>query len=134
MLGDWNEDIQICKSLPQEDFYQRINKDKTLVKVHNDFLFAAVEGAKAVVTGNIMPVNPMDKKDTQVFIYNHIFFSFALETPLNFRQELGQDTTSSVSSANCDLRNLNHLHRMDIPNLNLLNTALIDYKGNRVIA
>jgi hypothetical protein len=27
-------------------------------------LNAAVEGAKAVIEGNIMPVNPMDQKDS----------------------------------------------------------------------
>jgi protein TIF31 len=39
-----------------------------------------------------------------------------------------------VSAANCDFRNLNILHQLNIPNLNLLNTALVDYKGFRVIA
>lgn len=31
--------------------------------------------------------------------------------------------------ANNDLRNLRILHRLDIPELYLLNTAIIDYKG-----
>lgn len=57
--------------------------------MNNDFLKAAVEGAKAVVEGNITAANPMDPKECQVFIYNNIFFSFAVATPENFRQELG---------------------------------------------
>jgi hypothetical protein len=36
--------------------------------------------------------------------------------------------------ANCDLRNLKILHRLDIPELHLLNTAIIDYKGQRILA
>jgi protein TIF31 len=55
------------------------------VKVNNDFLKAAVEGAQAVVNGNIQPANPMDPKECQVFIYNNIFFSFAVETPESFK-------------------------------------------------
>ena len=36
-------------------------------------------------------------------------------------------------AVNNDLRNLSLLHRMDIPDLALQNTALIDYKGLRVM-
>jgi len=61
-----------------------LSRDKTLVKLHNDFLNAAIEGAKAVINGNISAANPMDKKETQVFIYNQIFFSFAVETSEHF--------------------------------------------------
>lgn len=46
--------------MPKDDFYARINRDKTLAKIHNDFLKAAVEGAKAVIKGCIPPANPMD--------------------------------------------------------------------------
>lgn len=44
------------------------------------------------------------------------------------------DATPTVSTTNCDFRNLRILHRLDIPDLHLLNAALIDYKGRRVIA
>jgi len=64
LYGDWNEDLQLCKSLPKEDFYQKINRDKTLVKIHTDFIKAATEGAKAVIEGNIPPANPMDSRET----------------------------------------------------------------------
>lgn len=62
-MGEWNEDLQHCRALPKEEFLQRINRDKTLVKINDDFLKAAVEGAKAVVNGNILPANPMDPKE-----------------------------------------------------------------------
>jgi protein TIF31 len=116
-FGDWNEDLQLCKALPREDFYQRANRDKTMVKIHNDFLRAAVEGAKAVIRGSIAPANPMDPKETQVFIYNQIFFSYAVDTPEHFKQDSGQDATFTFAAVNCDLRNLSLLHRMDLPNL-----------------
>jgi hypothetical protein len=58
-----------------------------LIKIHNDFLKAAIDGAIAVIHGAILPANPMDPKDCWVFIYNHLFFSFAVENPDHFRQE-----------------------------------------------
>lgn len=36
--------------------------------------------------------------------------------------------------SNNDLRNLKILHKLDIPELHLLNTTIIDYKGYRVLA
>jgi hypothetical protein len=44
-----------------------------------DFTDAATKGAVAVVHGHIPPVNPMDAPRSYVFIYNSIFFSFAVE-------------------------------------------------------
>lgn len=81
----------------------------------------------------IQPLNPMDSELQQVYVYNQIFFSFAMETPDSFRQESGPDATPTVSTTNCDFRNLRLLHKMEIAGLNQLNTALIDYKGRRVI-
>ena len=42
---------------------------------------------------------------------------------------MGPDATPTVSTSNCDLRNLKILHCHEIPELYLLNTVLIDYKG-----
>lgn len=58
------------------------------MKVHGDFLEAAVRGAMAVVDKIIQPLNPMDTELQQVYVYNHIFFSFAMETPDSFRVKL----------------------------------------------
>ena len=48
------------RDLPKSDFLQKINRDKALVKVHGDFLDAAIKGAMAVVDKIIQPLNPMD--------------------------------------------------------------------------
>lgn len=58
----------------------------------------------------------------------------ALETPLSFRQDTGSEASPTVSTANCDLRNIRLIHQMNIPGLHLLNTCLVDYKGHRIIA
>ena len=133
-MREWNEELQICRDLPRSDFFHRLNRDKSLIKSHADFVEAAVEGAKAIVNRLINPLNPSDLKIQQVFVYNNLFFSFAIDTPDSFKQETGPEAAPTISSTNADLRNLKLLHRLDIPGLHLLNTAIIDYKGYRVLA
>lgn len=57
-----------------------------------------------------------------------------MENSLNFKQEGGQELSPTVSTSNCDLRNLKILHKLDITGMKVLNTALIDYRGERIIA
>lgn len=67
-------------------------------------------------------------------MYNKIFYSYASENTDNFKQETGQDALPTVSQADCDLKNLKLLFRIDHPGVHVLNTVLIDYKGFRIIA
>ena len=116
-MREWNEELQICRDLPRVDFFNRLNRDKSLIKSHADFVEAAVEGAKAIVNKLINPLNPSDQKIQQVFVYNNLFFSFAIDTPDSFKQETGPEAAPTLSSTNADLRNLKLLHRLDIPGL-----------------
>ena len=76
VLRDWNEEFQMVRGLPCETPLQRIQRDKAMGKIYADFLEAAVNGAKSVVLGCIQSLNPMDSRNQQLFVYNHIFFSF----------------------------------------------------------
>lgn len=58
---------------------QRIQRDRAVQKVYNDFLEAAVKGAVAIIGGNLTPLNPNEGPKQQVFVYNQIFFSFAVD-------------------------------------------------------
>ncbi len=33
----------MCRDLPRVDFMQRLNRDKAIIKVHGDFIEAAIE-------------------------------------------------------------------------------------------
>lgn len=76
IMRDWNEEFQMVKGLPCESPLQRIQRDKALGKIYSDFLEAAIHGGKSVINGCIQPLNPMDQASQQLFVYNHIFFSF----------------------------------------------------------
>lgn len=41
---------------------QRIQRDRAITKVYNDFLDAATKGAIAIVNGNLMPLNPNESE------------------------------------------------------------------------
>ena len=46
---DWNEEIQVCKDLPKDSIYQRIQRDRAFYKIYFDFWEAAKKGATAIV-------------------------------------------------------------------------------------
>jgi len=133
-IRDWNEELQVCRDFPRQNLIQRLNRDKALLKVHTDFVEAASKGAKGIVDKYIQPLNPQDLQSQQVFVYNHIFFSFVTHTPKSYTQDEGPEAAPTTSISNSDFRNLRILHRMDIPELYLLNTCIVDYKGQRVLA
>ncbi len=124
----------MCRELPREEAQQRLSLEKNYFRGYADFVEAAVEGAKAVVDGGLSSLNPMDGASQQVFVFNGIFFSYAAPNTFDFRDETSQETCATFSVTNTDLRNLRVLAKLDVPQLSLLNTVLVDYKGRRVIA
>lgn len=129
---DWNEEYQSCRELPKTTAAERVVRDRTMYRVYSDFVDAATKGAVAVVHGHIPPVNPMDAPRSFVFIYNSIFFSFAVDG-----RELHDTNTGdrvSYQMANQDMHGVKAYAQLDIDNLYTLSTVLIDYRGHRVIA
>jgi len=67
------------------------------VKVYNDFLDAATKGAVAIVNGNLMALNPNEPERQQVFVYNYIFFSYAVDLVDSFKDLTSSDNNPSFS-------------------------------------
>lgn len=126
--------LQSQNNQPTTTVLQRLNKAKLMIKVYNEFVGAALEGAKSLVEGRLAPLNPLDSRQQHIYISNSIFYSIALETPYDYSQEKGSEATPSVSAVNCDLRNLGLLLSLEIKDLHVLHTVLIDYRGHRIIA
>ncbi len=108
--------------------------------MYNDFLEAAVKGAIAIVGGNLTPLNPNEAPKQQVFVYNQIFFSFAVdligdvegESP--YRDLTSIENNPSFTQANHDLLGLRALQILDSEGLHVLATTIVTYRGHRVIA
>jgi protein TIF31 len=52
--------------------------------VYYEFVENAKVGAVKIIEGNVQSLNPNDVLEQQIFIYNNIFFSFCVDSPLDF--------------------------------------------------
>ncbi|KAJ1496348.1 clustered mitochondria-domain-containing protein [Baffinella frigidus] len=161
---DWNEEQQSCRELAKDTPRDATLRQRTIFKITADFVEAATKGAVAVIDRCIPPINPMDPTAAQMYVYNSIFFSFAADRPPNApdgvghtpseipegapsgkpegagRGEVSADVESalaeqtSYASSNADLVGVRHFSRTDTDGLYTLATALVDYRGSRVVA
>ena len=96
---------------------QRAQRDRAIQKIYSDFLLAASEGAIAIVKGNLSPLNPNESKKQQVFVYNYIFFSFALDVIDSFKDLSTSESNPSWTQANHDMTGLKALQVLEIDGL-----------------
>ncbi|KAF3705704.1 Clustered mitochondria protein -like protein [Channa argus] len=129
---DWNEELQGCKELPRSSHQERLHRERSFFKTNSDFVAAATQGAVAVVDGNIVPLNPGEAPHMQMFIWNNIFFSLGFNI-LDHYSPLGGNTAAHAAAI-CDLRGAQGYTSVDIKGLHTLGTAVVDYRGTRVIA
>ncbi|KAL9645516.1 hypothetical protein ABK040_000581 [Willaertia magna] len=129
---EWNEEYQSCKELPSGTMDERLIRDRTLFKIHCDFVDSAIKGAKAVVDKCLLPINPIDKKTAQVYIQNNIFFSFSINTD-EPKDENDMDQFA-YQNANNDLKGVIAFNEADVPGIHTLASAIVDYRGYRVVA
>eukprot|EP01130_Rhizamoeba_saxonica_P016323 TRINITY_DN752_c0_g1_i1.p1 TRINITY_DN752_c0_g1~~TRINITY_DN752_c0_g1_i1.p1 ORF type:complete len:998 (-),score=257.44 TRINITY_DN752_c0_g1_i1:85-3078(-) len=129
---DWNQLIQNSRDAPKTDVNDRMNRDKQTYEIYSKFVEAAIKGAVEVINGNIPPIDSGDNKKTQMFIFNHIFYSFSMDGRGLF-EDCGGDTAAFKSASN-DLLGVKDFNFADIDGLYTLGTVLVDYRGYRVLA
>lgn len=78
-------------------------------------------------------MNPNEPLRQHVYVYNQIFFSFAVDCPTNYRDSTSIDSNPSYTQSNHDLSGLRQLQGVDVPDLYHLATCLVNYCGHRVI-
>lgn len=131
-LRDWNEEYQTWKELPNQTIQERIVRDRAIIKLNAEFVEAAIKGATGIVEKSILPINPLDNEKAHMFIFNNIFFSYALDGR-DFYKQYGGDQ-AAYTSINNDLRGIKQVNKADIQGLHTLATAIIDYRGHRICA
>lgn len=131
---DWNEEFQVCKDLPKDNVFQRIQRDRAFSKIYFDFIDAAKKGAIAIVNRSIPALNPMDEEQQHVFVYNQIFYSFAVDNKDNYKDVASTDSNPTYTATNHDMLGLQTLQVIDIDGLHIIATCHVNYKGYRVIA
>jgi len=132
LMRDWNEEYQSCRELPKASTQDRITRDRMLYKVYLDYVDAAQKGAQAVVNKSIPAINPMEEPRAHVFVYNNIFFSFAVDGR-DLLKAYGGDKAAHASSNN-ELLGVQAYDQADIDGLCTLATVVISYAGQRLVA
>ena len=132
-MREWNEEFQVVKNFSTDNYLMRIQKERAAIKVYQDFVDAAVKGAKAIIEGKLTSLNPNEPVRQHVYVYNQIFFSYAVDTPMSNHDLTSSDQFPSYTQANHDIKGLQILKSIDIGELHHLATCLVDYKGQRMI-
>ena len=131
-LRDWNAELAGSRDLPHDTIYHRMVRERAVYKVYADFIEAATQGAQAVIDGNIPPLNPTDDERSFLFIWNNVFFSYPYDGR-DLYKPVGGDRAAYVTAAK-DLQGIAAVEELDIDGLHTLATALVDYRGHRVVA
>ncbi|KAJ3269314.1 Intracellular distribution of mitochondria [Terramyces sp. JEL0728] len=129
---DWNDDLQNARELPRESAQERVQRDQTVFKNHSDFIDAALKGAMAVVNKTILPINQLESDLSQMYLHNNIFLSEGYDNKDQFDLYGGLDAAHVAMSKDIDgIKSVSH---RDMEGIHTLGTALIDYKGRRILA
>ncbi|KAJ1848086.1 Intracellular distribution of mitochondria, partial [Coemansia sp. RSA 2703] len=131
-LRDWNEELQSIREMARSNLSERVVRDRQLHKWHAEFAEAAVQGAMAVVDGEMAPLNPLDPSDQHMFLRDNIFYSKGFDGRETFA-ELGGDAAAHVATGK-DITGVRLLNQLDIEGLHTLGSVVIDYCGVRVVA
>lgn len=132
LMRDWNDDLQFCRDMPATTGEEVLTRQRTLHKFHSEFAEAVRVGAKAVVHGNVPAINASDTVGAQMFIWQNIFFSYALDRG-DMYKNLGGDDGAHRAAGN-ELKGAVLYEALDTPGLYTLATAVVDYLGYRLLA
>ena len=101
--------------------------------MYQDFVDASIKGASAIIEGKLTSLNPNEPVRQHVYVYNHIFFSYAVDTPLAYKDLTTAEQFPSFTQANHDIKGLQQIKECEVPEMHHLATCLVDLKGHRMI-
>ncbi|XP_069817418.1 clustered mitochondria protein homolog [Dendropsophus ebraccatus] len=131
-MRDWNEELQTTRELSRENLADQQLRQRANFKINSDFVGASTRGAMAVIDGNVMAINPGEETKMQMYIWNNIFFSFGFDVRDHYK-DLGGDHAAHVAATH-DLKGVQAYSDLDIEELYVLGTVVLDYRGYRVTA
>ena len=109
-----------------------IDFNRMVHKVLAEFGEAAMVGAKAIIDGLVVPMNPNEPARSHVYFHNNIFFSRAVDAGVD-TFKISQGDRAARKAASRDANCMGMLHRADIKGLHNLATVLVDYLGTRIV-
>ena len=132
LYRDWIEEFHNCKLLPANHTLQQLHKLKILRKTHSDFVQASEKLAEAIVNNQLLPLNPNENRVESCYVYNNLFATYAKDR-VDWELPKNETAPTTYSAVNIDIKNLNQIYENDLKDINVINTAAVDYMGRRVI-
>ncbi|KAJ3146593.1 Intracellular distribution of mitochondria [Irineochytrium annulatum] len=129
---DWNDDIQGARELPRHQPQDRVARDVQLHRAHADFVDCATRAAVGITCGGAQSLNPSDPEGSRMYIHSGIFFSHGNDQRENY-ERFGGAAAAHVAVGK-DVDGVGLLASMDLEGIFTLGTAVIDYKGHRLVA
>eukprot|EP01064_Diplonema_japonicum_P031599 TRINITY_DN570_c0_g1_i2.p1 TRINITY_DN570_c0_g1~~TRINITY_DN570_c0_g1_i2.p1 ORF type:complete len:1111 (+),score=282.63 TRINITY_DN570_c0_g1_i2:55-3333(+) len=126
----WNDEVQRGLELPNGTFEERFVKDKTLSRLHAEFVDFAAQAAVSAVDGHVTPLNPQEPPEQWVYLINNTFISQAVDTRQTYT-EIGGNRAARVF-AKQDMHGLHAIRKLNTK-LSTVSTAIFDYKGKRMV-
>ncbi|KAF0987915.1 hypothetical protein HZS_3992, partial [Henneguya salminicola] len=130
-IRDWNDELQSIIEMPQNSENDKIIRDKYLYKFHLDMTTTAQKVAVSIINGRISPINDAKEQKYLMYLWNNMFICIAGDSPNHYR-EFGGDIACHVS-AGLDLHAIHYLNTLNMSNLYLLGTTIVDYHGYRLV-
>eukprot|EP00762_Andalucia_godoyi_P003513 ANDGO_04348.mRNA.1 Protein clueless len=133
-IRDWNLSFQEARDLPDP-----LIRDRESFQAYCEFLTTARKAARDIVEGNVLPINPEDPPEAQVFVHNYLFLTRTV--PFSEVSEAG----SKMPNVPHAYRNVKHeLHALrmfldaqtsdaSLQNVEVPPTAVVDYFGHRIL-
>ncbi|KAF1983975.1 hypothetical protein K402DRAFT_423296 [Aulographum hederae CBS 113979] len=131
-IRDWNEEFQTTREMPKETMQDQVFRERMVAKQFADFNEAATRGAVLVARGEVVPLNPTEGRDAQIFVHNSIFFSFGADGVGTFVTD-GGDEAARVATGK-DAIGVKAVNQLDITGLFTPGTTVVDYLGRRIVA
>lgn len=101
------------------------------LQVLSEFAAACRSTAVAITEGLIAPLTMGDPNQSEIYVYNGIFFSKAEDTKDSFKLCVGDDAYRKCTAR--ELQNQRLIRALEVEGVGLILSAIIDYKGERII-
>ncbi|GAA5936176.1 hypothetical protein JCM10213_004702 [Rhodosporidiobolus nylandii] len=128
---DWNDEYGQFLDLPRSNGNERLLRERLLCRQSADFVAAATRGALAIARGDVAPLNPNEPAAAYTYLHNNLLFTKALDATGIYSEQGGSEASRYVAGK--DLKGIELLERLDVDGLSVMQTVLVDFRGERWI-
>eukprot|EP01063_Lacrimia_lanifica_P008788 TRINITY_DN15831_c0_g1_i2.p1 TRINITY_DN15831_c0_g1~~TRINITY_DN15831_c0_g1_i2.p1 ORF type:complete len:1063 (+),score=338.88 TRINITY_DN15831_c0_g1_i2:624-3812(+) len=129
-VRSWNDEIQRALELPYATIEERLLREKTLSRVHTEFIDFATRAAVTAADGQMAPLNPQDPPDAWIYLVNNVFISLSVDSRDQYA-DIGGDRAVRTMSKH-DLHGIAAIRKAET-SFSTVSTAIFDYKGRRIV-